>query len=457
MTLIRGARNAAAAKVNRNNSPPKISKATSEYDVANYIKYWHQDHFVWVPEWRKWVEPSQQSESLWVASDGPLEIISKYLDAIHGPDHKKLNRVHVAKAVENELRRILKRSAADFDNQPDLLQTEGALFDLKTGNYVDSELEEYSFSNKNTSADFEPADYDEPKQWLKFLKRIQPEQEMQDYLQRVCGYCLTGRVNLRVFFILYGEGANGKSVFANTLHNILGGYAGVSDAKNFARRKVGAEPHLTFLAAMEGKRLVIVNELPDGSYWNGAQIKKLVSTDPFQVNKMRCDPYQIEPTAKLMFLTNHLPSFTRISPAITRRLHLIKFNEVISPDEENPYLEDELKKEYGNILCWMVKGAMQVYKDGRLIQPKQVLESSTVYGNSKEAIAEAYKKIFTVEPGSAVKLLTVVKMVQQRCSSQGLTAERSDIIETIEKEGHTIIRQKNVKHFNNLAIKPDKQ
>ena len=449
--------NKVAAKVNKDDSPPKIRTAQSEYDVANFVKYRHKNHFIWVPEWRKWVQPSQESQSLWVDSDGPLEVISKYLDAIHGPDHKKLNRVSVAKAVENELRRLLKRSAADFDNLPDHLQTEGALFDLKTGDYANGELGENSFSNKNTSADFDPDESDEPEQWFKFLERIHPDPEMQDYLQRVCGYCLTGRVNLRVFFILYGTGSNGKSVFANTFNNILGSYAGVSDAKNFARKKAGAEPHLTFLAAMEGKRAVFVNELSDGSYWNGAQIKKLVSTDPFQVNKMRCDPYEMKPTAKLIFLTNHLPSFIQTSPAITRRLHLIMFNEEITEEEENPDLEEELKKEYAGILRWAVQGAVQVYKDGGLIKPKQVLESSALYGNSKKAITKAYKSLFTVEPSSAVKLRTIVTMVQQWCSSQGLTVERRDIIEAIEKEGHKIIKRKNVKHFNNLVIKPDQQ
>ena len=49
--------------------------------------------------------------------------------------------------------------------------------------------------------------------------------ELQAYLQRMAGYCLTGVTTEHALFFLYGTGANGKSVFANTLTAILGDYA----------------------------------------------------------------------------------------------------------------------------------------------------------------------------------------------------------------------------------------
>ena len=45
------------------------------------------------------------------------------------------------------------------------------------------------------------------------------------YLQKVFGYSLTGSTQEHALFFLYGTGANGKSVFVNTLADILGDYA----------------------------------------------------------------------------------------------------------------------------------------------------------------------------------------------------------------------------------------
>src|SRR5215471_11764799 len=62
--------------------------------------------------------------------------------------------------------------------------------------------------------------------WLAFLDRVTNcNKELQAYLRRVAGYCLTGCTNEHALFFLYGTGANGKSIFINTLQGIWGDYA----------------------------------------------------------------------------------------------------------------------------------------------------------------------------------------------------------------------------------------
>ena len=61
--------------------------------------------------------------------------------------------------------------------------------------------------------------------WLDFLDTVTGgDVELQRYLQRMAGYCLTGVTTEHALFFLYGTGANGKSVFANTLTAIIGDY-----------------------------------------------------------------------------------------------------------------------------------------------------------------------------------------------------------------------------------------
>src|ERR1044071_2595084 len=89
--------------------------------------------------------------------------------------------------------------------------------------------------------------------WLQFLDRVTGgDRELQAYLQRVAGYCMTGDTSEHVFFFLYGTGANGKSVFINTIVGIWGDYAVVAPTETFIASNTDRHP--TELAALRGAR-----------------------------------------------------------------------------------------------------------------------------------------------------------------------------------------------------------
>src|SRR5215472_2825698 len=95
--------------------------------------------------------------------------------------------------------------------------------------------------------------------WLAFLDRIVAgDRELQAYLQRVAGYCLTGITSEHVMFFLYGTGANGKSVFINTLIGIWADYATVAAMTTFMASHT--DQHPTDLAMLQGVRLVVAHE-----------------------------------------------------------------------------------------------------------------------------------------------------------------------------------------------------
>jgi putative DNA primase/helicase len=58
---------------------------------------------------------------------------------------------------------------------------------------------------------------------LKFLARVTDgDRALQDYMQRMLGYALTGLTIEHALFFLYGTGANGKSVLMSIVAGILG-------------------------------------------------------------------------------------------------------------------------------------------------------------------------------------------------------------------------------------------
>jgi hypothetical protein len=70
--------------------------------------------------------------------------------------------------------------------------------------------------------------------WRKFLGEITGrDTELQDFLQRIAGYSLTGSTREHASFFCYGTGGNGKGVFLNTLTAILADYAAVAPMETF--------------------------------------------------------------------------------------------------------------------------------------------------------------------------------------------------------------------------------
>ena len=118
-----------------------------------------------------------------------------------------------------------------------LLNCKNGTIDLSTGRLKPHDKEDYI--TKTVSVNYDP-DATCP-QWENFLDRIMDNNEdLIKFLQRAIGYALTGDVSEQCFFILWGEGDNGKSTFSRTVGNILGDYSQHMPIDTLIIKKKGA-------------------------------------------------------------------------------------------------------------------------------------------------------------------------------------------------------------------------
>ncbi len=219
--------------------------------------------------------------------------------------------------------------------------------------------------------------------WWEFLERITDgNQELETYLQRVVGYCLTGITREHVLFFLYGTGANGKTVFINTIAGLMGDYAVTAPMEMFLASHT--ERHPTELAMLRGARLVTATETEDGRRWSEAKIKALTGGDRIAARFMRQDFFEFTPQFKLMIAGNHKPSLRSVDEAIRRRIHLIPFTVTIPPEQRDQELTDKLKAEWPGILSWATDGCMDWQQAG-LAPPKIVLDATDDYLAEEDA------------------------------------------------------------------------
>ena len=158
--------------------------------------------------------------------------------------------------------------------------------------------------------------------WLQFLDEITGGNvELQQFLQRIAGYSLTGSTREHALFFAYGTGGNGKGVFLNTLSAILADYAAVAPMEAFIATQ--GERHPTDLAGLRGARLVTSQETEEGRRWAESKIKALTGGDPITARFMRQDFFTYPPTFKLVIAGNHKPALRGVDEAIRRRFHLV--------------------------------------------------------------------------------------------------------------------------------------
>jgi putative DNA primase/helicase len=251
--------------------------------------------------------------------------------------------------------------------------------DLKTGASRESRRADYC-----TKAAAVSPGGDCPR-WLQFLAEItNGDADLQAYLRRVAGYCMTGLTTEHVMFFCYGTGANGKSVFINTLAGIWGDYAVVAPMETFVVSR--SEHHPTELAMLRGARLVVAHETEGGRRWAESKIKALTGGDKISARFMRQDFFEFTPQFKLMISGNHKPGLRGVDEAIRRRLHLIPFDVTIPPEKRDPKLFEKLRKEWGGILQWAVDGCLEWQRMG-LSPPRAVIDATDAYLASEDAIA----------------------------------------------------------------------
>jgi putative DNA primase/helicase len=222
--------------------------------------------------------------------------------------------------------------------------------------------------------------------WAAFLDRVTDHSvELQGFLQRFIGYCLTGSTIEHVLVFLYGTGANGKSVFVNTVVGIFKDYATIAPMDLFLA--TGADRHPTEIAKLVGARLVVAQELDAGRRWNEARIKSLTSSDKLTARFMHRNFFDFIPKFKLLIVGNHKPALRNIDEAMRRRFLLVPFTVQIPEGERDPQLEEKLKSEWPAILRWMIDGCLE-WQRGGLAVPDIVRLASKDYFDEQDAIAE---------------------------------------------------------------------
>lgn len=381
-----------------------LPASLSEDALAQYFAAQHSPRWRYVHHWSRWF---QWREDGWYRDDTQLIkrlAVEVTRQALYWEDAKRLSQAGRAKvnskgyagnlmALAEHDRRIAARPE-QWDADPWLLGVPGGAVDLRTGKLVSPNPEHY-ITRRTAVA---PAAGPHPLWDKVFARACHGDADIAAFLQRWCGYMLTGHANEEAFLFIQGPAASGKGTFVKTIGEIMGDYARSCPIEVFEESKGGSR-HPTELARLAGSRLVYSSEVDEGSRWNESRIKWMTGRGRLVAHFMRQDDFEFDFTAKIVIEGNWKPALKSVGEEIRRRLHLIEFPEPIPEHERDHQLKDKLIAEYPAILAWMIEGAV-IWADTGLGLPEAVSDNVGRYLNAQDTLGAWIAECVITEPNA---------------------------------------------------------
>lgn len=382
-------------------------------DISNARRFVTQHgsdvHFTYEQNWLVWQKwgwaPDRVGEMMARAKSVAVSILGEVAAEV-GVARKALSMWAKRSQSADRLRAMLALaqsepsvaiSLAEFDANPMLLNCPNGTLDLGAGTLRQHCRDD--LITKSTAAKYHSDAHCDL--WDGFLWRVLgKDQELYRYVQRAVGYSLSGRTDEQVFFFCYGLGANGKSVFLETVGGLFGDYATTARTEMIMVRSGSSIPN--DIAALRGLRFVAVNETADGQRFNEPLVKDLVGGDTISARFLFREFFTYRPQFKLWLRGNHKPAVYGTDHGIWRRIHLVPFTVTIPPADRDPDLLHKLRLEQNGILRWAVEGCRMWQTEG-LNPPARVIEAVEDYRAEMDAIGQFLTELTDADPGACVK------------------------------------------------------
>jgi P4 family phage/plasmid primase-like protien len=388
----------------------ELPKALSDDDLAKRFSLRYAGKFLYCEElgrWYQWTgthwaydttravfDAARESSRLDLADALAVDLTNSQRRALRTRFGSAATINAIVRLASSDRRHAVRVNELDADRW--LINTPGGIVDLRTG--VIRPHDPALRVTKITAA----APATECLEFQRSLEKSIPAVDVREFFRRFAGSAMTGIVADHKTLVMFGSGANGKSLITNAIRHALGDYAVTLQSEVLMESH--HDRHPTEIAVLRGARLALCSEVDSGRRWNEARLKRLSGGDPITARLIAGDPFEFQPTHKFIVTANSKPGLRTLDEATRRRILLVEFGVTIPESERDQDLPEKLKSEAAGIVGWMIAGCLDWQADG-LRPPAAVLEATNTYLDREDSIGEWIRE--RCRPGGQSSLSTL--------------------------------------------------
>ncbi|MBX3288420.1 MAG: DNA primase [Acidobacteria bacterium] len=272
--------------------------------------------------------------------------------------------------------------------------------------------------------------------WTAFLNDVLPDQTKQAVLAEYIAYVFARHLKLEKTLILFGTGANGKSVVFDVINALLGS----DNVSNYSLESLG-EPY--YRAMIAGKLLNYASEI--SNRLQAEKFKQLTSGEPVEARLPYGQPMILTDYARLAFNCNDLPRDVEHTEAFFRRFLILTFDITISPKKRNPNLAREIVEgELSGVFNWVLSGLERLLKNRNFTWSDSIDAALVQYRRESDSVA-----MFLDDEGYAPDqyfsqpLKTLYPEYRQFCISNGYKpCGANTFSKRLENNGITVVKER---------------
>jgi putative DNA primase/helicase len=254
-----------------------------------------------------------------------------------------------------------------------------------------------------------------------YLNRVLPDKERQKVLAEYLGYVFikhgSNALKEEKALVLYGTGANGKSVFFEIVNALLG----VENVSSYSLQSL-TNDNGYFRAKLANKLVNYASEI-NGNL-EASIFKQLVSGEPVEARLPYGQPFILKQYAKLIFNCNELPKDVEHTNAYFRRFLIIPFDVTIPPHEQDKQLHTKIiENELSGVFNWVLEGLNRLLEQKRFSDCEAAQRAVEQYKIESDSVImflneQEYKVSFINE----ISLKEVFSEYRTYCSESGFKA-----------------------------------
>ncbi|MBS9773787.1 MAG: DNA primase [Tenacibaculum sp.] len=326
----------------------------------------------------------KQNSDIYLYNGAYWEIINEELfKHFLGEIAKKMGVPYFTEKDFNFKEQLYKQFISDTFLETESVSPNKVSINLLNGTFdIDNKTELRPFNQKDFFTYQLPFNYEPDAKapiFQEYLNTVLPDKSLQNILSEYLGSLFikngNDKLKLEKVLILYGSGANGKSVFFDVVNALLG----KENTSNYSLQDLTNENGY-YRAEIGNKLLNYASEI--NGKLESAIFKQLASGEPITARSPYGKPYILKQYAKLIFNSNILPREVEQTNAFFRRFLIVPFKVTIPEEKQDKNLHTKIiGNELSGVFNWVLEGLNRLLKN-----------KNFTYSEGADKAVEDYKK-----------------------------------------------------------------